>query len=196
MLGVAVGVHEADGDRLDLLLLDQLARHLAEAALVELLQHLAVRRHAPGDFEPEIARHQRRRRLQEEIVKVVADLAPHLQRVAEPGRGDEADLGAGALDDRVRHQGRAVHDAVEPAGVGPGFLQQPRHALGDGDAGVVRGGQSLAGEDQVAGFVDQHEIRERPPDVDADAHPLVHRPSPPLTGRSRGAPRPSSRSRS
>ena len=67
-----------------------------------------------------------------------------------------------------------MHRAMQPAGICARFLQQALDAFGDGDTGVIRGGQPLAGENQVAVFIDQNEVRKSAADIDADANALIH----------------------
>ena len=80
--GVAVGVQEADGDRLDAFGA-QRARGGAHRGGVERGQNVAVAVHPLGDFQAVAARHQRFGELQEQVVDVVALLGAHLQDVAE-----------------------------------------------------------------------------------------------------------------
>ncbi len=125
MLGIAIGVHEGDRDRLDAVIFDQLTGRRRDRGFVERQQHLTVDIEPLGHFEPAMARHQDRRRFEKEVVEVVADLASDLDDVAEALRRDQADLGAGALDHGVGHQRGAVHDAVQIGRAQTDLAQQP-----------------------------------------------------------------------
>jgi hypothetical protein len=124
---------------------------------------------ASGHFEAQVPRHQRRRRFQEQVVQVVAGFLADLDGIAKALGGQQADLAAGALDDGVGDQRRAVHHRMQRDGGQSGLLQQPRDARGDRFGGIVGRGEALAGRDQVAGGVVQHEVGERAADIDADA---------------------------
>ena len=89
---------------------DQALRRGAHLVRIERHQHVAVAVHALGHLQAVAARHQRVGELQEQVVDVVALLGAHLQDVAEAARGDQAEAGAAALDQRVGDQGGAVDD--------------------------------------------------------------------------------------
>src|SRR5437763_693343 len=74
---------------------------------------------------PENMTKKRPRKLVLQVVELVALLPPDLDRVAEAGRREQRRPRALALDDRVRDEGRAVHEPLQ---------------VGDGDA---RAGQGL-----------------------------------------------------
>src|SRR3712207_9446144 len=73
-------------------------------------QGLAVVGHPLVYLDPPPTRHQRLRVLQEQVVNVVALLAPHLQDVAETLGREERGLDAATLYQGIRHQGCAVHE--------------------------------------------------------------------------------------
>ena len=75
----------------------------------------AVREHALGHVEAQMARHERLRQFDHQVVEVVAVLAPDLERVAEALRRDQRGRGRAALDDRVGHERRAMDDQLEVA---------------------------------------------------------------------------------
>ena len=172
VLRVAVGVHEADGDRLDAVG-RQLRGHRAQLGLVEGQDDLALGVDPLADLTPQRPAHEGTRRLELQVVEVVADLAAHLERVAKAARGHVAHPCARALDDRVGDERRAVHQAVELVGIGAGLPEQAREAGKDRLARVVGCGEPLARVDQVPQLVDQDEVGEGPADVDADADPLA-----------------------
>jgi hypothetical protein len=97
---VAVGVQETDRDGLDAGVFEP-GDGGAGVRLVKGSQHAAVGHDALPDLEPQVARHQRRRLVDEEVVHVVAALAPDLDRVAEARRREKPRPGALALDERV-----------------------------------------------------------------------------------------------
>ena len=112
MRGIAVGVQEADGDRLDALRA-QAQRGGAHFGGIQRGQNVAVAVQPFGHFQAVAAGHQRFGELQEQVVDVVALLGAHLQDVAEAARGDQAEPGAGALDQRVGDQRGAVHRVAD-----------------------------------------------------------------------------------
>lgn len=132
--GIAVGVHEADRDRFDPVA-RQRAGNLAQPSFVERQEPLAAGVDPLAHFVAQMARHDRGRTLERQIIEVVARLVAHLEDVAEALGRDEADLGALALDDGVGHQRGAVDDAVE-LDDRPACLAQ--QALRAGDDGVAR----------------------------------------------------------
>ena len=81
--------------------------------LVERLRDRAVGERPLGHVEAQVARHERPRQLEDEVVEVVAALAADLDRVAEALRREQRRARALALDQRVRDERRAVHDAAE-----------------------------------------------------------------------------------
>src|SRR5439155_1901767 len=85
VLRVAVGVHEADGDRLDAVG-RQLRGYRAQLGLVERQGDLPLGVDPLADLAPQRPAHERARRLELQIVEVVADLPAHLERVAKAAR--------------------------------------------------------------------------------------------------------------
>jgi hypothetical protein len=127
-----------------------------------------------GDLEAPAARHQGGRRFEEEIVEVVTDLLSHLDDVAEALGRDQADGGAGAFDHRIGHQCGAVHDAVQVRCGETGLTQQPPRAVDDRLARIVRRRQELAGVNEIAPGIVQHEIGECASDIDPEARRRPH----------------------
>ena len=109
MRGIAIGVEEADRDRLRARLA-QRARRAAHRLLVERRDDGAVAVDALRHFEPAASRHQRVGEGEEQVVDVVALLGAGFEHVAEPGRGDQPELRALALDQRIGDERGAVHD--------------------------------------------------------------------------------------
>ena len=115
-----------------------------------------------------MARRQRGRPLHEQIVHVVAVLAPDLDGIAKAARGDQRGAGALALDQRVGEQSRAVHHMRDRRGRQVGRAQDLGDAVLDGFVRALGRGQDLGDAHQRAGRVDRHEIGEGAPDVRAD----------------------------
>ncbi len=139
-----------------------------DRALVELAPDLASRPEPLADLVPEPARNERLRAL---VLDVVEDGDPetsHLEDVAEALRRDQRRPRAATLEDRVRGDGRGVHDAGD---LGPvdAALGEQRHRSGHDAAGVVVGrGQHLL-RPHGAVVAEQDDVRERAADVDAEA---------------------------
>ena len=168
MRRIAIGVQEADGDRLDAFG-DQALRDGAHLGGFERREHVAVAVHAFGHFQAMAARHQRIREVQEQVVDVVALLGAHLQDVAEAARGDQAEARAAALDQGVGDQRGAVDDVADVGERQAGGAQQLGEAFQRADGWVVRRGQALVQADFVAFRIQQYEVGEGAADVEADA---------------------------
>ena len=165
--GVGVAVQEADGDRLDALVAqlgDQPGHRLGIRRLVR--RSVGVR--ALVDFEPQVARHERRGQLQKQVVELVAMLARDLVGIAEAARREQCGAGAFALDDGVGDQRGAVDDAVHVGGLGLAALERLAQHLGDGHRRIGRRGQDLADGEVAGRVVDQDQVGEGAADVDAD----------------------------
>ena len=119
---VAIGVQEGNRECLDPFR-DEAIDRLAERILIERTQHRASRVDALIGLGAQMARHERLRLFEEEVIKIVANFVTHLQDVTESLGGDQADLGALALDDGVGDERGAMNDVVEPADVDAGFLR-------------------------------------------------------------------------
>ena len=172
--GIAIGVEEADGDRLDTLP-TELAGRVTDLLLRESRNDLPVAVDALGNFETVASLNERLGKCKEQIVDVVALLGAHLQKVAEALRRDETELCSLALDDGVCDQRRSVDDLAD---VGQG---QPR-IPGDGvetvestDGRVFGCRQSLVEADVAALGVRKDEVGERAANIESDAIAvLVH----------------------
>ena len=116
VLAVEIGVHVADGDRLDAGSLE-LGRECPHRRLVERDQHVAAAVHAFRHAKAPFARHQRRRLPHEDVVLLEAVLEGDLDGIAEALGDDQRRLGALALDDGVGRERRAVDDQAEVARV-------------------------------------------------------------------------------
>ncbi len=85
---IGIGMQEHHGQRLGALALE-LADPREQAFAVERRLDRAGRADTLVDLEPQAARHQRRRQLDEQIVELVFILAPQLERVTEARGGDQ-----------------------------------------------------------------------------------------------------------
>ena len=125
VIGVGVGVQEADRHRLDPFP-GQLHAGLADRPLVQLLQHLAARVQALPHLEPQAPLDQGLRQLEEQVVDVVASLAADLQGVPEAGGRQQAGARSLALDQGVGDQGGSVNQPLDLRRVDPGGIQRLR----------------------------------------------------------------------
>ncbi len=166
---VRVGVEEADRHRRDALGAGALGC-LAHRALVQLGPLLAPRAGSLRDLEAQPARDERPRLL---VLELVHDRDPqpaHLEDVAKARRGQQAAARSLALEDGVRGDGGGVDDLDDAVGRRAGVAQQLEHALDDAARVVVGRRQHLSRPQRPVG-AEQHDVRERPADVDADAGP-------------------------
>ena len=163
---VAVRVQEADRDGLHSGVAKD-ARGRVHFGFVQRHEHGAVGEYALGHPEPQLPRDERRRKADVEAEDRVLDLAPHLQDVAEAAGGDEPGARALSLQDDVGDERGGVVDVVGSGQVARMTLRKPIDALEHADVGPCAGGQALLDGDLAARRVQQHEVRERAPDVDA-----------------------------
>ena len=91
-----------------------------------------------------MARHQRRGRIDEEVVHVVAAFAADLERVPEAGGGEQPGARALALDQGVGGQGGAVDEAADVARRRARLVQEAEHALLHRLGGILGRGEELA----------------------------------------------------
>ena len=160
VLGVGVGVQEADGDRLDALRaagvgdgveLGELERDEDVAVAVDALAHL----------EAQPSRHERLGLAADEVVHVGPVSAADLEHVAEAARRDERRQGAGALGERVDDDRRAVDEVPDALEGDLAVGQAGEHALGQ-----ARRGRRRLGDAEVARLgVEEDEVGERAADV-------------------------------
>ena len=124
----------------------------------------AVGQHALRTSSAELARHERRRRVDEEVVHVVAALAADLDRVPESGRREQAGPRALALDQRVGGQRGAVDErAHRGGGARPASCSRVTTPSLHGLRRLLRGGQELADADRAGGLVHQTRSVKVPP---------------------------------
>ena len=165
---IAIAVQQAYRDGLDALgaqSVDQ-AQHLVR---VERRQHAAVGEKPLVQLEAQMARRQRGRPLHEQIVHVVAVLAPDLDGVAKAARGDQRGARALALDQGVGEQRGAVHHVGDRGRGHARLLENLADPLLDRLVRLRGRGQNLGDAQERAGIVHHHEIGEGAADIRADA---------------------------
>jgi hypothetical protein len=114
-------------------------------------------------LEAEVARDQRLERALEPVGRGTRAPA-QLQHVAEAARGDEPGAGALALEQRVGRGGGPVDDHRDLGRVRRRAGQRGLHAAGL----IGDGGRDLGHPHEAGGLVEQHQVGEGAPDVDAD----------------------------
>ena len=164
---IHVRVEQADRDRLDAVG-DEPGNHPSRARLVEVTQGGAVGEQALIDLAPEVTGHQWRRWIDEDVVHVVAALAPDLERVAEACRGEQSRPRALALDQRVGRERGAMDGRVHVAGGNAAVVEQSVDTLLDAVSGILRRGEDLADAQRAGALVHEHEVGERSADIDAN----------------------------
>ncbi len=148
VLGVAVGVKECDGDRLDPHSGD-LAGQRAHRFLVERPQR-TVRRHSLRGAETQLVGGQRRRPGRAQAVELGPVLAPQGDQIGEAFGGHERRPGHSAFEQRVGRHGRAVGEALYLPWRATGLLERRLHRRHH-PTRLVRGrGGRLGGEDLAA----------------------------------------------
>ena len=160
VLGVGVGVQEADGDRLDALCAAGLGDGV-ELGELEWDEDVAVAVDTLVHLEAQPSRHERLGLAADEVVHVGPVAAADLEHVAEAARGDERGQGTGALGERVDDDRRAVDevsDALEPDLAG---RQAREHALGQ----TRRRRRRLRDAELTCLGVEEDEVGERTADV-------------------------------
>ena len=180
MRRIAIGVQEADGDRLHPVG-RQLPRRRPHRIEIQRHDGIAITVHPLRHFKPAAARHQRIGILQEQIVNIVALLSAHFEHVAKALGGDQPELRAPAFDQRVGDQGRAMHDIADIAKRDA----RARHQLGKprerADRRIIRRGQAFMQPNGILPRVQQDEIGKGTPDIKSDPPPCRHRPAPCLS---------------
>jgi hypothetical protein len=171
---------QTDGDGVDLVARDEVDRRV-DVAVLERRHHPSLRVDALAHLEAEVAWHQGRRRVLEEVVETGAGRAPELQHVATAARGDERGARALALQQRVGDDGGGVG---QPADVGGGdtvAAHRDAEPLHHSVREVARRGRHLDHRRRPARLVGEDDVGERPADVHADAP--AHRASSTTAGR-------------
>ena len=170
VVGVDVGVQEADRDRLDAFSLQRAARRL-DVAELQLAVHLAGAEHSLIDLDGEMARHQRPVALEQQIVGFRPVAAADGVDVAGALGDDQRRLGALALDQRVDRDGRAVDQFVD----GAGFESALADAIDDALDQMRRRRQALGLDEALGAVVEPDQIGECAANIDCNDD---HAPSP------------------
>ena len=164
---VGVRVEQRDRHRLDSLLREP-RRDVPNGALVERSPDLASRAEALAHLEAERPGHERLRLLVLQVVEHRDPQPAHLEDVAKALGRHERHGRAAMLEDGVRRDGGRMHHAADVRGGDLRVALETANA-GDDALGVVGGrGEDLRRPDGAVG-AEQHDVRERPADVDADA---------------------------
>ena len=140
---IAKTVEIADADRLDPLV-TKLANQAADKIFVERREHAAIGSHPLRHIEAQVARHQRFRQIEIQIIQFVAMLAADLHGVAKARRGEERRQRTLALDQRVGHQGRAVNKRAALTGFYRAVFQRRPERILDGQTRIARSSKRLA----------------------------------------------------
>ena len=161
VLGRRVAVQELDGDRLDVF--GATARDdRIQIGHVDRRDDPAPRIDPFADIEAQMARHERHRLAETEIVKVGPVAAADLQHVAKAGGGDERRLDALAFGDGVDHRGAAMDEETDLGRFDGGHFQRAQHALGQ----IAGRRQRLFGPHLLGLVVVIEEVGEGAADVD------------------------------
>ena len=166
---VGIAVEEADGERLDAVLVHQLPGRGAHADAIERLLFPPVIEDASRDLAAQVTRRQRLRKSKPQVEQVVPLLETHIEYVAEALGHQHADACALALDHGVRDQGRAVRDRFDVPDRDAGSREQQLDPVQDGHRRVGGRGQLLVDRHRSAARVEEREVRERAADIDAHA---------------------------
>ena len=165
MRGIREALQKRDGNAFDAVLFQ--CRHQGfDGSFVERQQDATFGVYALRHRQAQMARHQRRRLVQKNIILREAVLPADFHEIAETFGSDERGLRALALDQRVGRQRGAEDEDVQRAGFEPGL----RKDLGDGgDHGFfrrARRGEHLAGPALAARL--ENDVRESPADIDGE----------------------------
>ena len=163
VLGVDVGVQEADGDRLDPVGA-QRGAGFGDAGAIERHVHLARAQQPLVDLAREVARHQRPVTVKEQAISLRPVAAADDVYVARAAGDHEAGLGAFSLDQRVDGDGRAVDQLVD----GGGGKSALADAVDDALPELRRGGEALGLHEATVGVVEPDQIGEGASDIDGD----------------------------
>ena len=166
MLGVRVGVEEADGDGLHALRLAGIDNGLQVFGR-QRRPDAAIRADALTDFEAEAARHEWFRLVELEVVHVRAVAAPDLQHVAEAGGRHERGLDAAALRDGVDDDSRPVDEGDDRGRVDPPGVDGGEDTVRE----IGRCRRDLRCPNGAGRLVEEHHIGEGPADVHSNADP-------------------------
>ena len=163
---VGIGVQEDDRDRLDALR-RQCAARRNDVILVERRILAAVGAHALRGLETELAWNERLRHFDEQVVEIVFEFTPQLQRIAESRRRDEARFRAAPFDQGIGEQGRGVDHTGDALRRNTLALEQDPDAADRAFGRLERRRQLLVAADASVVLAVKHDVREGPADIDA-----------------------------
>ncbi|MCZ8148937.1 MAG: hypothetical protein O9325_13970 [Roseomonas sp.] len=169
---VRVGVQQADCNGLHALGAEDPGR-VPHISLLERFEDAAVGQHAFPHAQAQMPGHQRRGVADEHVEQVVADLAPHLDDVAEAGGRDQPGARAAPGQDGVGDQRRRM-DHAGGLGREAGPLRVKRgNAAEDRFLRRMRRSEDLGGQHATGAF-HQHEVGEGAADIDAEPWACRH----------------------
>ena len=170
---VQIAVEQADRDRDDIVL-GQRPCDLVDPGLVKGLQHPAPRIQPLLDLEAEIARHQRGRLFEVDVVERRPDLSADLQHVAEALGRDERGARGLAFDQRVGGDGGAVHQVGNGVRSDVSIRQDALDRVEESAGGIGGRRGDLRDSGRSACFREENGIGERATDVHPEAKPIAH----------------------
>ena len=173
MVRVGVGMEEAECDGADVERFDA-ARRLAGACLVKRAQHLACVTDSLGNLEAQMPRDDRLRLDPLEVVHAGVVGAHDLEHIPKPPGGDQRGLRQFPLEQRVEHDGRAVHEIIDigerdgslrlRARVGQDPLDAAQHTFLE-----VAGRRQGLGNMDATARVQEHQVGEGAADVGGES---------------------------
>src|SRR6266852_7904322 len=164
VLGIDVGVQEADGDGFHFFL-RQAAAGLLEARALERFEHLARGEHTFVDLPGQVPRNERPVPAEKKVVGLGAVAPADEVDVARAAGDDEPGLRAFSLDQGVDGGGRAVDQLADTRAIHAALLQ----AIDDALHQLSGRGEALGLREPAGSLVKSHQVRESPADI--DRHP-------------------------
>ena len=161
---VGVGIQEGDGDAGYALRLEG-RDSLAHILFLDGNVYFAIGADALAHRQAQAPRHQRRRRLPEKVVHLVAVTTADFQNIAEPLGREKADNGALALQKGVQPHRRAMQK-IFGAGHLTGFERLAEHVQ-DTFLGRIGRRRNLADQGLAGAVIVENEVGERPTDIHA-----------------------------
>jgi hypothetical protein len=163
VVGIAIGVQQANGHRLRALALHQVLHRGKEVPFVEGHDNLAARADPFGDFHRHVQRDDGRGLFAGECIDVGSQLALQHQQVPEAARDKQHGAAALALDHGIGGHGGAVAQLRDTGGA---LSRRILEALDDAARGVAGGRGDLVGADMPVG-IGPDEIGEGAADLDS-----------------------------
>ena len=119
---IGVSVQQADNDRFDILILQQLC-DIPDLFFIERFQHLSLRVQTFGDLETAPSRYQGKRLVAKHVVQARPDLAPDFQHIAKTFGDQQRCLCALTFDNGVGRDGCSMNQMDAIVGSRLLFLQ-------------------------------------------------------------------------